>query len=832
MSCFFTKNAENKRLRLISIRKLTGYYAIAGCFFIAFLALKIVELCISDIDIHNRCQLFINALVYNCVIVSWVVIAMGFIYWLIELLSQKAADIVSAILFGLFLLSEVGLTIYTRHNGYLLGIELLTRPLSETIMAIMGAMGLIPPIVLTITLLGGFIVLALWRAKGVESEIQNRASNVGKISFHRTHIIFIITALFVLMSLIFKTSHLLTFDTNNCFVINKSQFLVTDCIEYSKWKTESSDAMSASFGQSNGIAFSLSKEELTELLTTHPEWRQPIDSSYPLEREFVADTFLNEYFSKRASLPNVVIIVVESMGHEYMGWGAMPFVDSLAANGLYWSNCLSATTRSYGAIPAITGSVGGPKSFQFGTMPDHNTLISLLKEEGYNTRAYYGGDFTFDCIYEYLTAQGIDYLSPFKEEYDNMTESKDRYWWGAPDDYLFQHTIMNLNEEKGNTGSPFFALITTMSMHDDLKLQNKKNLESYEQKAKSLKKELKLTSSALFTDDCIRDFFHKYSQRNDFGNTIFVITGDHSSGHQHGDLLSLHHVPLIIWSPLIKHPTKFNHIVTHNDIAPALYSLLTSHYGLRAQPTVHWLGDGVRPTQKCVLVVDYNHEIMDVIYNNHYYQSESRFWPENVYSFDETMKLNKVSNASEELLNMMRRQLKLMKDLFFYTYHTNHLTAHPLHRRNYELRKNFNTHGEIVFDYPDGIPSEIGTKNVDILPEEYIPIFKSYRRLRINVEADVAVNKGIDMIKYPDIRFFFTGTKKLMEEDKISKFLTSNNVYTAGSYHLSISKEFLLDGKTSHKVRVELQSPRFDQDFEPGVTVTLSNIQIFTEYGN
>lgn len=825
------KNRHERR------KALYGYLAIAGCFLVAILLLKVVEFCITDIGIDERFQLIINALLYNAVVVSWVILAMGLIHWLLSLLSCKASDIVAAIFFGLFLLSEVGLTLYAKHNGYLLGSELMARPLSETLMAIRGAMGIAIPILLTLALLGGFTALALWRARETENGERGTENGERRHSrFHRSYVVLVVVVVLALMSVFFKMSHLTTFGSYNYLIFNKSQFLVVDCIEYTKWKAKDSESFSSALEQSNGTAYSLSEQDLEELLATHPEWGHPLDPAYPLEREFVADTFLNNFFSSNGNrsraMPNVVIVVVESMGHEYMGWGAMPFVDSLAASGLYWPNCMSTTTRSYGAIPAITGSVGGPKSFQFGTMPDHNTLVSLLKAESYNTRAYYGGDFTFDCIYEYLTAQGIDYLSPFFEDYIHSAENKDRYWWGAPDDFLFRHTIMNLNDEMKSTSLPYFAIVTTLSMHDELKLNDKKRQATFEQKAKALGKNLQGIPAALFTDDCIRDFFHNYSQRDDFKNTIFVITGDHSSGRQHGDLLSYHHVPLIIWSPMVKHPARFNHIVTHNDITPALYSLLTSHFGLPAQHTVHWLGDGLRPTKKSILVVDYNHEIMDVIHNNHYYRSESRFWPETVYSFDTTMVLEAVANPSEQLLNSMRRQLELMKNLYFYTYHTNHLTAHPLHRRNYEIGKVYKPESEITCVYPDGVPSEKGTSSLDIQPESYIPIIKGFNRLRVNVEADVAVNKSIDMIKYPDIRFHFTGTKGLVEEDKISKFFTTNSVSEAGNYHLSISKEFILEGTSAHKVRVELRSPKYDEDFEPGVIVTLSNVKVTTEYGN
>lgn len=821
-------------------RSLKPYFAIAGCFLLMIVALKLIEFFIAGIDTPKRFQLLINALVYNCVIVSWVILGVGIIYWLVSLLSNKVANAIVATFYGLFLVSEVGLMIYAMHNGYALGSELFARPLSESLMAIAGAMGVVMPIVLTLVLLGGSIALALWRAR--KAEVRDKM-NKGK----GLVVVPIIAVLFMLMSMIFKTQHLLTFGINNYFVFNKTHYLVTDGIQYFKyWKNSSEE----DFSTMNLDELKLTEDELDELIATHPEWGTPLDREYPLERAFVADTFLNQYFKfceeqgvspdgeQGKAMPNIVIILVESMGHEYMERGAMPFVDSMARTGLYWPNCLSTTTRSYGAIPAITGSVGGPKSFQFGTMPGHNSLLSLLKKEGYNTRAYYGGDFTFDCIYEYLSEQRNDYFSPFYEEYKATNEANDGYWWGAGDDYLFKNTIKNLNEEVGRTkngikNEPFVALITTLSMHDKLKLNDRKQQAYYEQRAKKTAvtacspKVAESEPTALFTDDQIKEFIHKYSQREDFANTIFVVTGDHASGRQQGDKLSYHHVPLIIWSPLVKRPARFSHIVTHNDIAPALYSLMSSHYGLKAQPTIHWLGDGLASTPKTILVVNYMHEITDIIYQNHYYESGTKFTPEAAYSFDSNMVLKPDNQAIDDC----KRQLGLMTKLLFYTYYADRLTAHPIFGRDYILSRKYTPEGDIVCKYPNQPPSKVGNKAFVIFPNtQFIPK-KGFSTIRVNIEADVTVSKSINMFQYPELRFCHTSSSELKESDRLNKFFATNGTDAAGTYHLSLSKEFPISETTPSIISVELSTPYYDEDYVSDVTITLSNVDCSIYYG-
>lgn len=792
-------------LRRLSLRRLletlAPYLAIAGIYLILVVVMKVVEFHLLDIDSPDRFRLLFNALTYNLVVAAWIILAVGILFLLVWMLSRRTAVWMAAIVFALLLLSEVGLLLYALHNGFLLGSELVARPLAESWIAVRGAVGIVMPIVLPILLMGGFLALTLWRAK-----YPSKA----------TLAVIPVVLLFALLSLFYKPSHLVN-DRYYHFILNKTWYLAVDSYHY--------------YGSSQSAAIAYDPTLVDELMATHPEWSTPVNSLYPLERPFVADTFLNGYFRPASTLPNIVIILVESLGHEAMGTGSVPFIDSLAATGLYWSNCLSATTRSYGALPALTGSVGGPKCFQFGSMPPHNSLLSLLKKEGYNTRAYYGGDFTFDCIYEYLTAQQMDYLSPLYERFKISPASQQGYWWGYGDDTLFDFTLHDLNTQV-SVSSPLLSIITTLSMHDFLKLPDAARQKHYQQLAEklpmppagqSLKDRYPVN---LYTDDCLRHFIHGYSRRPDFQNTIFVIVGDHASGQQKGDKLSYHHVPLIIWSPLVKKPACFTHVVTHNDLAPALYSLLVSRYGLTPQPTIHWLGDGLAPSPKTLLVVNYAHEIHDIIYHNYYYQATSPFEREALYSFGSEMLLRPCFDSC--ILDSCRRQLELMRYLYAYTYQNDRLTAHPLYSHRFIVARSITLDNPLECINPDTPPSAMGTVEWPVLTELRLPDAKGYTIIRVTLETDVTVHDSIFMSQFPDIHISFDNS--VHEIDRLSKFLLGNASYHPGTYHLSLSKDFLLGPTHSHTLSITLSSPVADEDWQAGVHFTLSDTRITLSY--
>ena len=786
---------------------LLRYLAIVGVYLVCLVTLKIVEFVALGIAVPDSRPIWINAIVYNLIVTSWMALGIGVLYLLIRLLSQKTAVVMAAVVYALLLLTEVGLTLYVSHNGYLLGCELVARPLGESLMAVRGAMGIVTPLIIVLLLTGGFVAIALWRAKNPTRASWAAAAVMG---------------LTMMLSLIFRVSHLQVEGFDH-YILNKTLFMAADCREYFYRSLHQ-------MGEENLVEYD--EDKIADLIATHPEWGTPPDPRYPLERNTPADTFLSPYFVNSGTgkaTPNIVIILVESLGAELMGSGAMPFVDSLAATGLYWRNCLSTTTRSYGAIPGITGSVGGPKCFQFGVMPDHNSLFSLLKNAGYSTRTYYAGDFNFDCIYEYLSAQHTDYLSPLYEEFVTSPAHQSANNWGYNDDILFSRTLMDLENYSHQMSSvPHISLVTTITMHEELNLTDKAKQHEYEQRASRLPlppsgaKLAALFPACLYTDDCLRNFIHDFSRLPGYENTLFVITGDHSTCRQKGDKLSYHHVPLILWSPLVRHPATFTHVVTHNDVAPSLYSLLTSRYGLPAYPTVHWLGDGLGPTHKTLLVVNYVLATQDIIFHNYYYQSDGNFASEKLYTFGSDLLLHPCSNPQS--LDSCRRQLELMRYLYSYTYLTNHLTAHPINTRQYTTPHIF-LPPDFVFVTPDTSSCPDSYLEYNVFPSKQFRMKPGYRFVRVTLEADAAVKGNPSMEQYPDLFIYFTGDIKQQYGEPLCKLFSKRN-------HISVIKEFPISEKQiNYSLRVTMRTPYSKENWLPESSITLTNIQITLKYG-
>jgi phosphoglycerol transferase MdoB-like AlkP superfamily enzyme len=100
--------------------------------------------------------------------------------------------------------------------------------------------------------------------------------------------------------------------------------------------------------------------------------------------------------------------------------------------------------------------------------------------------------------------------------------------------------------------------------------------------------------SVLNADDALKHFFQDYSKRADFNKTIFFITGDHSMPEiLLQSKIDRFHVPMMIYSPMLKEAKRFQKTISHFDIAPSILAYYRKNYNLKTPSTVTWVGKGL-----------------------------------------------------------------------------------------------------------------------------------------------------------------------------------------------------------------------------------------------
>ncbi|HKC17572.1 MAG TPA: LTA synthase family protein [Steroidobacteraceae bacterium] len=305
--------------------------------------------------------------------------------------------------------------------------------------------------------------------------------------------------------------------------------------------------------------------------------------------------------------PNLVFLIVEGLGRSFSGPGASlgsftPFLDKLAGQSLYWENFLSVQGRTFGALPSIFGSLPfGEEGFAAlgEAMPAHATLLSVLKGQGYQLRYYAGTDLEFDNERAFLLRQGVDRLRERKDFGPGYVVSNE---WGYGDNELVS---LALADAADDSRQPFVAVLQTNSTHTPYTFAGQARypqrferrldeLGVAEKRKDAYRAYRDIYSSILYVDDVLRRYFDATRRRSYYANTIFIITGDHRLPELPlSEWIDRYHVPLIIFSPLLRAPLRIKSVSSDFDIAPSLLSFLSHSYGIRTPAAVTWIGSGL-----------------------------------------------------------------------------------------------------------------------------------------------------------------------------------------------------------------------------------------------
>jgi len=335
-----------------------------------------------------------------------------------------------------------------------------------------------------------------------------------------------------------------------------------------------------------------------------------INAEYPFLRTDDTRDVLGEFFTVDPTRPpNLVFILVEGLGKAFSGPNAYlgsftPFLDELAGKSLYWENFLASQGRTFAALPSILASLPyAEHGFNdLGKrMPRHLSLMSILKHSGYRLKFYIGSDPDFDNERMFLQRQGVDVLVGI-DDYGKSYSKNPGSSWGYPDREVMRKA---LEMDSRDSRQPYISFVQTMSMHTAYSIPDQgKYLKLFEERMDRLgfdaaQKERhrtyeKIYSTIMYTDDALRYFFEQYARLPAYGNTIFIITGDHRLPEiEMSTKIDRFHVPLIIFSPLLKRTSHIESISSQLDITPSLLAFLKKNYHIDVPATASWVGTGL-----------------------------------------------------------------------------------------------------------------------------------------------------------------------------------------------------------------------------------------------
>ena len=303
------------------------------------------------------------------------------------------------------------------------------------------------------------------------------------------------------------------------------------------------------------------------------------DSTAEMEKVYTPIHTPQSSLGTQLSTKNVVILIVESFGREYIGAlnrdldggkykGYTPFVDSLIARSITFSHSYCNGRKSIDGMPSILSSIPmfvEPFFLTPASMNDMTGLAGILGNEGYETAFFHGAENGSMGFQAFAQKTGFQHYYG-RTEYE-ASQGKDDFdgTWAIWDEPFLQYFA----NEMSNMKQPFMTALFTASSHHPFAIP-----EQY--KSKYPEDHLPIHKCIRYTDHAIEQFFNTAQKQPWFNNTIFVLTSDHTNQSDHAEYqtdLGGFCSPIIIYEPG-REPQLQDKIAQQIDILPTVLGML------------------------------------------------------------------------------------------------------------------------------------------------------------------------------------------------------------------------------------------------------------------
>jgi phosphoglycerol transferase MdoB-like AlkP superfamily enzyme len=274
---------------------------------------------------------------------------------------------------------------------------------------------------------------------------------------------------------------------------------------------------------------------------------------------------------------NVVLILVESLGRETVGAfnknleggkykGYTPFLDSLSNHTLIFVNSYANSRRSIEGSPAVLASIPSlQESFTVSNYSGNeiNTLATELKTKGYHTSFFHGAPNGSLGLNSFSVKARIDHYFGL-DEYGSDDDHDGV--WGIWDHLFLPYAIHTMDDFE----QPFLSTIFSLSSHHPHKLPE--NITTLIPDGK-----IAMHKSIGYADYALRELFAAAKTKNWYENTLFVITGDHTSTPyfpEYKTTVGTFTVPIILFQPGSNLVGVDSTVVQQIDIMPTVLNYL------------------------------------------------------------------------------------------------------------------------------------------------------------------------------------------------------------------------------------------------------------------
>ena len=388
-----------------------------------------------------------------------------------------------------------------------------------------------------------------------------------------------------------------------------------------------------------------------------------LDKIYSPVHNATADTTATSSVAKRK---NVVVLIVESFGREYIGEynkqldggkykGYAPFIDELLKQSLTFDYTFANGRKSIDGMPSILSSIPHfvePFFLTSASLNDVSGLADRLGECGYSSAFFHGaqnGSMGFEAF-----ARTTGYQKYYgRTEYNNdkrFDGDKDfDGTWAIWDEPFLQYYALKMTEMK----EPFITSVFTASSHHPYNIPEKYKSRFPDDGKNPIHKCIR------YTDMALREFFETAKKQPWYKNTIFIMTSDHTNAIDHKEYatdLGVYVAPILFFDPSGEMPRGQHHGRAQQiDIMPTILNYLGYN-----KPYVAFGIDLLNTPADKTWAVSYNGGIYQYVKGDYFIQFDgTKLKAAYNYKKDWMMTRNLVNDQSAQpALTTMTKELK------------------------------------------------------------------------------------------------------------------------------------------------------------------------------
>jgi phosphoglycerol transferase MdoB-like AlkP superfamily enzyme len=278
---------------------------------------------------------------------------------------------------------------------------------------------------------------------------------------------------------------------------------------------------------------------------------------------------------------NVVVLIMESYGREYIGAynegkGYTPFTDSLIQQSLTFDLTIANGRKSIDGMPSILSSIPRFVEPFFLTPASMNEVSGLARElgkVGYYSAFFHGAENGSMGFEAFAKSTGYnDYFGRTEYNQDGRFNGDKDFdgMWAIWDEEFLQFYALKMSEMK----EPFITSVFTASSHHPYAVPDR-----YKDIYKDEPGDPNIMHKCIrYVDNALRLFFQTAAQQPWYKNTIFVLTADHTnktSEKHYQTELGVCSVPIFIFDPSGELQPEWRHCIAQQiDIMPTVLGLL------------------------------------------------------------------------------------------------------------------------------------------------------------------------------------------------------------------------------------------------------------------